>query len=60
MHGGRNASTFCHTVVASECTTWYGKNDVAKNGGTTENMEVDTPASDKKERQNRDGGPSET
>ena len=33
--------------------------DVTKDGGTTDNMEVNTPASDKEERPDRDGGPSD-
>ena len=36
------------------------KKDTAKDGGTTENMEVNTPALDKEERQDRGGGSSET
>ena len=43
----------------AHCLVWKDK-DAAKDGGTPENMVVDTPASDKEERQDRDGGPSKT
>ena len=42
----------------AHCLVWKDKEEV-KDGGTTDNMDVDTPASDKEERQDRDGGPSD-
>ena len=42
----------------AHCLVWKDK-DEAKYEGTIDNMEVDTPASDKEERQDRDGGPSD-
>ena len=40
------------------CLVLKDKEEV-KDGGNTDNMEVDTPASDKEESQDRDGGPSD-
>ena len=43
----------------AHCLVWREK-DVEKDESTTENMEVDTPSSEKEARQDRDGGPSKT
>ena len=52
-----NFQPFCGGFRA-HCLVWKDRN-AAKDGGTTENMEVNTPAPDKEERQGRDGGPSD-